>query len=446
MLRSHQRILDEEKRKYFKITANHSAQFTGAKYTKSNVRHERQAAKKRKVEQRADKKRQAQTIKRSRLLALPQYAGLGLHREVGVRSHASDLIHADEAFISQLRYEHLHSAQSTVLSAHAIPSSKQTLLTQIVTNASISGDVTCVFTCPGDISHSSRTRRPAPKQTQPAVDPTSLIAAFADRVMSTSVWPANDPQKILVCAGSGLQNAYISSLRHDDLVPQPPVFLSLGTEETTLWDSAIAPTGSTAAISASDAVRHISLSGDVLSTLKRSADSRSLSWLNTTTIAAGASKTVLLWDTRAQGSTPRFSSPHTITGVQTVPSSSGTQLLVSTNYGLSLHDTRSSTSKSSKPLLHFPLTHEGPQLVFDVSKRDLVAVSAKNGARDEIRVLSLRTGREVRTLPLPKEVVKRPTQLAWREDERGVEFLQACIGERIGRWCWDDRGEDSDDA
>ena len=264
--------------------------------------------------------------------------------------------------------------------------------------------------------------------------------------MSTSVWPANDPQKILVCAGSGLQNAYISSLRHDDLVPQPPVFLSLGTEETTLWDSAIAPTGSTAAISASDAVRHISLSGDVLSTLKRSADSRSLSWLNTTTIAAGASKTVLLWDTRAQGSTPRFSSPHTITGVQTVPSSSGTQLLVSTNYGLSLHDTRSSTSKSSKPLLHFPLTHEGPQLVFDVSKRDLVAVSAKNGARDEIRVLSLRTGREVRTLPLPKEVVKRPTQLAWREDERGVEFLQACIGERIGRWCWDDRGEDSDDA
>jgi hypothetical protein len=127
--------------------------------------------------------------------------------------------------------------------------------------------------------------------------------------------------------------------------------------------------------------------------------------------------------------------------VRSVPSSSGTQLLLSTNHGLSLHDTRMTPapfSKLSRPMLHFPIIHEEPQLVFDISARDLVAVSTKNGRRDEVRILSLRTGREVRTLQLPDGVRKRPTQLAWREDERGVEFLQTCIGERIGKWCWMD--------
>ncbi|RYZ98666.1 MAG: hypothetical protein EOP11_20340, partial [Proteobacteria bacterium] len=80
-------IWDEEKKKYFLITADHAVE-SRQKYTKSNVRHEKQVAKRRKLEQRHEKKRQAQTIKRSRLLSIPEYAGVGLHREIGGRSSA----------------------------------------------------------------------------------------------------------------------------------------------------------------------------------------------------------------------------------------------------------------------------------------------------------------------------------------------------------------------
>ena len=91
----------------------------------------------------------------------------------------------------------------------------------------------------------------------------------------------------------------------------------------------------------------------------------------------------------------------------------------------------------TKSVLDFSILHEGPQLIFDVNDRDLVAFGHKEGRRDEVRILSLRAGQLLKTLEAPEAArKKRPTQLVWREDERGVEFLQACIGERIGRWCW----------
>ena len=91
----------------------------------------------------------------------------------------------------------------------------------------------------------------------------------------------------------------------------------------------------------------------------------------------------------------------------------------------------------SKPVLDFSILHEGPQLIFDVNDRDLVALGHKEGRKDEVRILSLRNGQLLKTLETPEATkMKRPTQLTWREDDRGVEFLQACIGEKIGRWCW----------
>jgi hypothetical protein len=60
---------DEEKKKYFKITADHAVE-SRQKYTKSNVRHEKQVAKRRKIEQREQEKRQAQTIKRMQMMLL----------------------------------------------------------------------------------------------------------------------------------------------------------------------------------------------------------------------------------------------------------------------------------------------------------------------------------------------------------------------------------------
>jgi hypothetical protein len=423
---------DEEKKKYFKITADHAVE-SRQKYTKSNVRHEKQVAKRRKLEQRDQETRQAQTIKRSRLLSIPEYAGVGLHREIGGRSSARDESHADDAFVSQLRYQDVFVSEIDIpiLNAHPCPLSDRTLVTRIDTSDSY------IYSSPGDISHTSSTQR-HDVTGLPSIRPHVALRGLA---MSTSVWPAHDPQKLLVCGSGSFENVFIASIADPDLVSQPDVNLRIGDDETIFWDGAISSTGDTAAIAGSDGVFHLSMDGQMLGKLQGAANSRSLSWLNSTTIAAGSGKTALLWDTRTHGSSSRFNCKHNITGVRSVPSSSGTQLLLSTNHGLSLHDTRMTpapSSKLSRPMLHFPIIHEEPQLVFDISTRDLVAVSTKNGRRDEVRILSLRTGREVRTLQLPVGVRKRPTQLAWREDERGVEFLQTCIGERIGKWCWMD--------
>lgn len=419
---------DEEKKKYFKITADHAVE-SRQKYTKSNVRHEKQVAKRRKIERREQEKRQAQTIKRSRLLSIPEYAGVGLHREIGTRSLAVDGLQADDAFISQLQYQDVFVSPLTVLNAHPCPSSSQTVLTQTRSGSSL------VYTRLGNICHSSSAEWPTVRESSCM----KHHVAFPGLAMSTSVWPSYDPQKLLACTSGGSGNVYIASLADNDRVYQPDIELSIGDDETTFWDSAISSTGDTAAIAGSDRVIHLSMDGRILDRLPGAANSRALSWLNSTTIAASSGKKALLWDTRTRGSSSRFNCQHVITGVRSVPSSSGNQLLLSTNHGVSLHDTRMSpvsSSETSPPLLHFPILHEGPQLVFDVSTRDLVALSQKNGRRDEIRVLSLRTGREVRTLQSPADLRKRPTQLTWREDERGVEFLQACIGERVGKWCW----------
>lgn len=389
------------------------------------MRYEKQVAKKRKVEQRDQKKRQAQTIKRSRLLSVPEYAGVGLHRETGVRSLTVDRAHADEAFVSQLRYEDVYTARGTVLSAHPLPSSSQTLLTQVGGQ-----DSSYIFSTEGDISHSSRERWPK------ALDDSSLVhyTAFPGLAMSTSVWPAQDPQKLLACTSGGFENVFIGSLAHEDRVSSPEIKLSIGNDETTLWDSAISSTGESAAIAGSDRIIHLSMEGRILARLPGAAYSRSVSWLNSGTIAASSGKELLLWDTRTRGSSRRFSCRSAITGVRTVPSSGGNQLLLSTNQNVSLQDTR---MLRSKPVLEFGILHEGPQLIFDVNDRDLVALGHKEGRRDEVRILSLRTGQLLKTLEAPDAAKKkRPTQLIWREDERGVEFLQACIGERIGRWCW----------
>jgi len=392
------------------------------------VRYEKQVAKKRKIEQRDQRKRQAQTIKRSRLLSIPEYAGVGLHRETGVRSLTVDRAHADEAYVSQLRYEDVCPPQheSTMLSAYSLPSSSHTLITQEsrIGNSYLLG-------IRGDISHSSRERWP--KAPHPST-PYYHYAAFPSLVMSTSVWPARDPQQVLACTSGGVDNVFIGSIAGEDRLSRPEIKLSIGNDETTLWDSAISSTGETAVIGGSDRVIHLSMEGQIIARLRKAAHSRSVSWLNASTIAASSGKELLLWDTRTGGSSSRFSCRSAITGVRTVPSSSGNQLLLSTNQNISLQDTR---MLGSKPVLDFSILHEGPQLIFDVNDRDLVALGHKEGRRDEVRILSLRTGQLLKTLDAPEAASKkRPTQLLWREDERGVEFLQACIGERIGRWCW----------
>lgn len=230
---------DEEKKKYFKITADHAVE-SRQKYTKSNVRHEKQVAKRRKIERRDEEKRQAQTIKRSRLLSIPEYAGVGLHRETGARSSVRDGLQADNAFVSQLRYQDVFVSEIDIpiLNAHPCPLSHRTLVTRLDTHVSY------VYSSPGDISHTSSTQH-HDVTGRPSLRPHVALSGHA---MSTSVWPAHDPQKLLVCGSGPSENVFIGSIAEADLVSQPDVNIRIGDDETIFWDGAISSTGDTAAI------------------------------------------------------------------------------------------------------------------------------------------------------------------------------------------------------
>ncbi|KAK6398766.1 hypothetical protein LTR65_000321 [Meristemomyces frigidus] len=88
---------DEEKKKYFKIQANHVAP-ADAKYSKSNVKFEERKAKKRKVEDRSRARRFKQTVRPSQISEHPISGGVGLGRELGLRGHAVNLKDRDAFF------------------------------------------------------------------------------------------------------------------------------------------------------------------------------------------------------------------------------------------------------------------------------------------------------------------------------------------------------------
>ncbi|KAK4984278.1 hypothetical protein LTR66_008558 [Elasticomyces elasticus] len=73
---------DAEKKKYFKVVANHLAP-QGAKYSHDGVKEERRRAKKRKLDEVTSSKRQVECVRRSRALLHPSAAGIALSRELG---------------------------------------------------------------------------------------------------------------------------------------------------------------------------------------------------------------------------------------------------------------------------------------------------------------------------------------------------------------------------
>ncbi len=99
---------DSEKKKYFKIQANHVAP-VNAKHAASNVGREQRKAKKHKVEDRRREKQLQQTVHRSPIAHHPLLAGTSLTREVGSdMSSVAVLEPRDAAFVNQLRPDRVH--------------------------------------------------------------------------------------------------------------------------------------------------------------------------------------------------------------------------------------------------------------------------------------------------------------------------------------------------
>src|ERR1700761_8125853 len=93
---------DEDKKKYFKIQANHLVpQY--AKYSKGNVKRENRQSKKRKIDEKKRVKRYRQSVKPSPTLQHPVASGIGLLREHGSSSVSQSLDQRDAALVSNWR-------------------------------------------------------------------------------------------------------------------------------------------------------------------------------------------------------------------------------------------------------------------------------------------------------------------------------------------------------
>ena len=161
-------------------------------------------------------------------------------------------------------------------------------------------------------------------------------------------------------------------------------------------------------------------------------------------------RAILLWDLRAPGPVQRrgggiaerFFSDSMVTGLQSVPNSSANQVLASSNHSLNLFDVRMPSARKDRALLSIPNLTEAPKLNFDISSRGIVATSVKRGPSTELRLISLATGKELRTLKMPKVSPFQPSQVAWFKDERGLDYLSVCAGSWMYKWTWAELDDD----
>lgn len=429
---------DEEKKKYFRIQANHKVP-SDSKYAQSNVRQERRQAQKRKRELRFEERRKMQTIRRSRISdgSGSALVGFGLSRELGVRdAAAADVAMASHLVASTTRVEPLrpdvwvHGAPS-IIEAFSVPDRNGTLL--VSSGASTSG-----FNLVAD-----------PDPPWPAkwnASETLFTMPVDASVRASSVWPAQEPRLLIACATvPGCTEDRLCALRfppdHSSGRARMPKLVILhikGGPE--FWDTAISADGKLA-LAGSDGLIHLPPPHHGLfpvNHLSLDAECHALDWLTPDTLAGGAGRSVVLWDTRTSGSRARFEHPGRITGVAAAGGGSGAQLLVSGNRGLTLYDARMLSGGRDRYPVRFPLLHEGPRLSIGADGPGHLVAAASHGA---VKVFSLPLGREVRALELPAGTAAPfPSQVAWREDARGAPYLLACLGDRIARWSWGGRG------
>ncbi|KAK6414580.1 hypothetical protein LTR95_017705 [Oleoguttula sp. CCFEE 5521] len=423
---------DEEKRKYFKIQAD-AAVPPNARYSKSNVKYEQDAVKKRKLGHQFRTKQAAQTIQRSKILSNATYGGR-LAREVGTGPCQAS---ADETHISHLTRQDVQIQVPSLFAVHPMHNGTYAALGY--------GSSVALYESPWNI-----TGRLDPVWRKPRVSPGPLETGLwsflgAQRITSTSAWPARDPKLVVFLTDHARDNVYVEATQSHAAAR----ISTINPEGDPLWQCVINPFNpASIAIAASRSVTNLPcMEHDQGESLTDLAETRSLDWLDASTIAAGTGKTVLLWDTRtSDNKRDRFSHGAQITALQTVPRSGGTQILVASNRRISLYDTRVRANKPGNALLSVPMLHENTKLTLSISPRGLVAAATKVGADNKVQLFSLRTGRELTALDLPGHRAAQVTQLAWREDDVGAEYLQACVGNRLVKWGWEDPAEEVEGA
>ncbi|KAK1079275.1 hypothetical protein LTR33_006525 [Friedmanniomyces endolithicus] len=417
---------DSEKKKYFKIQANHVAP-VNAKHAASNVGREQRKAKKHKVEDRRREKQLQQTVHRSPIAHHPLLAGTSLTREVGSdMSSVAVLEPRDAAFVNQLRPDRVHIPADAGKSTSSILDMQPLSDGRVGLAISRSGRRgTSILTAPWPLGErwASETR-----------DLVSLHMVSEDSdTLPTMVAVTQEPKSP--------GNLFIGDRPSAHREFSRSNLFTLGGPESSLWSSSLSSSKELLAISGTDNVFIADLTkGDVVHRISSKNDNRDVAWLNGHTVAYGQHD-VCLWDLRSSGTATRFHRRKApITGIRS-PNKHGVQLLVSDNKHLEVYDTR----MGKTPLLTFAHTHQDPQLQFTLHD-DTQLVTAVD-FDNEIQTYSLRSGRPLGALRQPSGGQKALyTKLRWLDAE-GVlgdkeMVLQACQGNSVVRWSWGGRDDD----
>lgn len=446
---------DEEKKKYFKIQANHVAP-ENAKYSKTNAKLEIRESKKRKREERHQLALRRQTVVKSKSLQHTLLAGAGLQREIGARPHAFQHSQRDLAFVqglqnSETEIELQGFAPENAKLTDAYYDAEQSRLVLAVRH-SVGSHALYSFRHDGDWAPNKTCRHGGP------------LAAFHEPIRGLQYCRNSDVSVVLAHTGQANKfsgDTYIGMIRaiHSGLDPnggqvdeqQWDPGMAIGTlkvcpESETMWDcrinyenGVIAAGGTFGAVISKVGRQHANIMARL--TPQDSGTVFALDWLDQTTFALGLKPLahqdsyhdVVLWDIRAQGLAQRIQRPNKILGLQVLDdfpeNRCAHNIVVASSHDINLYDLRN-VSKD-RPVLSLEHKSGSPRVHMSVLDSNLLAASDWN---NKVQVYSLREGTHVRTLTPcrgRKGLVSRPR---WQLDHRGVPYLQSCVGNTIQRW------------
>ncbi|KAK5120161.1 hypothetical protein LTR85_006642 [Meristemomyces frigidus] len=414
---------DEEKKKYFKIQANHVAP-ADAKYSKSNVNLEKRAAKKRKTEDRSRATRFKQTVRPSRVFEHPLSGGVGLGRELGLREHVVDMNVRDTFLVSQLRPSRAEIAAPNAASRFG------TLFDAIT----VDGRSVLAYNHAGASSVYVTQPNPAHRALFPLV-------AFNSPLVNIHTIAGSESTTLIACTQEPKPpgNVFIGAFPGQHSATQD-VFLRVGGLESSLWASSLNGETCHLAVSGSEAVFILDIASATSTyRLPLQDESRDITWLDTRTVAFGEGRKVALFDTRSGGKSTRFQRKLPITAIDS-PDESGMHLLVADNRRSDMYDTR----MDKAPLLGFSHVHQGPQLQLaaNIAGSGLIAALDVN---NDIQTYSLRSARPVGVLQRPSAKGKSlMTKLRWTELDGSAPALQACQDGSVVKWTYG--GAEDDEA
>lgn len=226
----------------------------------------------------------------------------------------------------------------------------------------------------------------------------------------------------------------------------------IGPEETSLWTSSPSPPGGRdfVAIGGSGETYMLSADGRLLQTYKVGEDVRSIDWL-TPSVAVGGTRArrVFLWDSRAGGSSARFTHKSGVTAVRSV--GNGSQVLVCGFAGMSMYDVRMTKALINKPyskrspstsVLDLPFKTSYPSNAIDIWQDAQIVATARDD--NAIQLHSLTSGKLIASLGTPDRslVDGRIQRMRFLENQDKRPTLTVCQGSKLVEWSW---GGDTDE-